>query len=48
MRSFVFFTHPDSSSAESSLPTGRQASLRVEREKNSKFRVLINTVINYK
>jgi hypothetical protein len=33
MLSFMIFTHPDSSGAESSLPTGRQASLREEREK---------------
>ena len=33
MRSIIIFTHPDSSDDESSLPTGRQASLREEREK---------------
>ena len=33
MRSFIIFTHPDPEWSGSSLPTGRQASLRAEREK---------------
>ena len=33
MKSFKFFTHPDPECSGSSLPTGRQASLRAEREK---------------
>ena len=37
IQGFKFFTHPDSSNVESSLPTGRQASLREEREKRVSY-----------